>query len=184
MRIILFRQVAKTIASVYRYMTYCIHPLHHGMQYCESWGYLLIGIAAASPCFLLPVFLQSKVRTDIPWPHCIFMATLYFHKNNCNFVNCLGWSTEAMASEILGQGGIQELDRWGCSVIGLNNHLPNAISGTPRQTFGSLSLDMLATTFGHITSSNFWEHPTQWSHTDWMRFVLCHIGLKSDSCWS
>ncbi len=35
------------------------------MQYCEEWGYLLIGVAAATPCFVLPMLLQTKVKMSI-----------------------------------------------------------------------------------------------------------------------
>lgn len=36
-------------------------------EYCENWGYLMIGLAVALPCFILPIFLQSKADRAKPW---------------------------------------------------------------------------------------------------------------------
>jgi len=36
-------------------------------EYCESYGYLCIGVTAALPCFVLPMFLQTKADRAKPW---------------------------------------------------------------------------------------------------------------------
>lgn len=36
-------------------------------QLCDEWGYLLIGLAAAVPCWLLPLVLPNKADEGRPW---------------------------------------------------------------------------------------------------------------------
>jgi cycloeucalenol cycloisomerase len=36
-------------------------------QHCGNWGYMLIGTAAATPCFALPALLQPKADAGKPW---------------------------------------------------------------------------------------------------------------------
>jgi cycloeucalenol cycloisomerase len=42
-------------------------PLLPRPQYCEEWGYLLIGLSAGLPCLILPMFIQSKADLAKPW---------------------------------------------------------------------------------------------------------------------
>lgn len=38
-------------------------------QLCDEWGYLLVGLAAALPCWLLPLVLPNKADEGRPWYH-------------------------------------------------------------------------------------------------------------------
>lgn len=38
-----------------------MHSLPTHRQYLDEWGYMLVGLAAALPCFLLPLVLPNKV---------------------------------------------------------------------------------------------------------------------------
>jgi len=38
-----------------------LQVVHLLLQYCGNWGYMLIGTTCAGPCFVLPLFIQSKV---------------------------------------------------------------------------------------------------------------------------
>lgn len=37
-------------------------PVPPALQYLDEWGYLLVGLAAALPCFLLPLVLPNEVN--------------------------------------------------------------------------------------------------------------------------
>eukprot|EP00775_Hariotina_reticulata_P005208 gene5208-5446_t len=42
-------------------------------ELCDEWGYLLVGLAAALPCFLLPPLLPNKADEDRPWHQCFWV---------------------------------------------------------------------------------------------------------------
>jgi hypothetical protein len=46
--------------------TWCLVLLLLRAQWCQEWGYLLIGTAAALPVVVLPLFLQSKADAAKP----------------------------------------------------------------------------------------------------------------------
>uniref|UniRef100_A0A7S3R8E8 Cycloeucalenol cycloisomerase n=1 Tax=Dunaliella tertiolecta TaxID=3047 RepID=A0A7S3R8E8_DUNTE len=45
----------------------CILVPFQLFEYCGNWGYMLIGTVCAGPCFVLPIFIQSKADRSKPW---------------------------------------------------------------------------------------------------------------------
>jgi hypothetical protein len=52
------------------------------VQYCDEWGYLMIGLAACVPCWVLPLVLPNKV-------HCQQQQQLQQHGALCGTVPLL-----------------------------------------------------------------------------------------------